>query len=172
MEDLTPILLQLESTRAALFGVAEPLPENHWTEAPKPGAWSAGEVFAHLAMVESRVVAQSELLMAAPPVTVPFWRCIHLPVSLAEWRGFRVKSPIPLDRGLVAAKQDSFNRLATIRNRTVQLIEENRRRELRLYRFPHPLFGNLNIYDWFRLLAFHEARHTKQLQEIGEIFQR
>jgi hypothetical protein len=172
MDDVTPILLQLDSTRAALFTAAEPLPENRWKEPPQPGAWSAGEVFAHLAMVESKVMAQAELLLAAPPARVALWRRIHLPVSLAEWRGFRVKSPIPLDPGLVSAKQDSFQRLTTIRNRTVQLIEENRRRELRLYRFPHPLFGSLNIYDWFRLLAHHEARHTKQLQEIGERFQR
>jgi len=38
--------------------------------------------------------------------------------------------------------------------------------DLSRWRHPHPFFGSLNLYDWFRTLYYHETRHTKQLRDI------
>ena len=168
MDDVTPILVQLESTRAALLAAAERIPENRWQKAPEPGAWSAGEIFAHLVMVESRVNGTASRLVKSAPVPVPLWKRVHLPVSLSEWRGIKVKTPIPLDPSLITEKQAACAKLDAVRQFTLQLIEQNRERDLAPYRFPHPFFGSLNMYDWFRMLGHHEARHTKQLREIAE----
>jgi len=172
IEDLTPILSQLDSSRAALLEVSQKIPENRWQEAPRPGAWSAGEVIAHLTMVESRVVEVAKRILAAPPVATPLWKRAHLPVWLAEWRGFRAKSPVPLDKSLVGDRQPMLDNLTALRGRTLEFLEANRNRDLSAYRFPHPFFGSLNVYDWFRMIAHHEARHTQQVREIVELFQR
>jgi hypothetical protein len=170
-EDWTPIVSQLDSTRAVLLSTAIALPEDRWRTPPRPGAWSGAEVMAHLMMVESRVLDGAEKTASAPPQRVRLWKRLHLPVALAEWRGFRAKSPIPLDSQLVCEKQLTIERLEAARQRTLRFIEENRSRDLGVYRFPHPFFGSLNLYDWFRMIAHHEARHTHQLREIVELFQ-
>jgi len=172
IEDLTPILSRLDSSRAALLEISQAVPENRWREAPRPEAWSAGEVIAHLTMVESRVVEGARKIVAAAPIATPLWKCAHLPVWLAEWRGFRVKTPVPLDKSLLGDKQPMLENLAALRRRTLEFLEENRKRDLSPYRFPHPFFGSLNVYDWFRMIAHHEARHTRQVREIVELFQR
>jgi DinB family protein len=170
-EDWTPIISQLDSTRALLVSTANALPEDHWRTPPRQGAWSAAEVMAHLWTVETRVLDGAERVVRAPLQRVPAWKRLHLPVSLAEWRGFRVKSPIPLDPNLVDEKQPTLERLEAARKRTQGFIQEYHGRDLSPYRFPHPFFGSLNLYDWFRVIAHHEARHTKQLREIVELFQ-
>lgn len=63
-------------------------------------------------------------------------------------------------------------RLRAARTRTRAFLEETAGRDLRAYYWPHPFFGPLNFYDWFRTMAHHEVRHTKQLREIVEFFQK
>jgi hypothetical protein len=170
MRNLTPIVEHLNATRAALLATAGRIPEGRWKESPRPGAWSAGEVVAHLTMVEERVIEGAAKVVRAAPVPVPLWKRAHLPVPLAEWRGFRVKTPIPLDPTFVAERQSMLARLGQVRERTIGFIETNRGRDLGVYRFPHPFFGSLNVYDWMQMIAYHDARHTKQIREIIEIF--
>ena len=32
--------------------------------------------------------------------------------------------------------------------------------------FPHPFFGNLNLYQWLVLIGLHESRHLHQIEGI------
>lgn len=171
MDEMTPILEHMNKTRAALLAAAEAVPDKLWRKSPCAGAWSAGEVIAHLAMVEKQIVKGAEKIASSPPIVEPMWKRIHLPVRLGEWRLVKVKTPIPLDASLVADKEVALERLNAVRLEGLRFIEKNRGRDLRGYRFRHPFFGSLNVYDWFRSIGYHESRHTKQLQEIVESFQ-
>jgi hypothetical protein len=172
MVEIAPILQKLKDARVALFATAQAVPCDRWREAARPGAWSAGEVIAHLTMVEGRVVSGAEKIASMPAIVVPVWQRIHLPVQLAAWRGFRVKSPVPLDSNLLDEKEIMLERLTGLRKLTLDFIESNRSRDLHPYRFKHPFFGSLDLYDWMRMIACHELRHTKQIHEIVESFQR
>jgi len=101
-----------------------------------------------------------------PPVPVPFWKRIHIPVALAAWRGVRVQTPIPLDTLLLDDREVMLSRLAEQRQRTLSVLESGRGINLRKYRVRHPLLGSVHYYDWFHTLAAHDARHAKQLREI------
>ncbi len=57
-------------------------------------------------------------------------------------------------------------RLQEVREKTLAFMNETRECDLSAYRWPHPFFGSLNLYDWFRTIAHHEVRHTKQIREI------
>jgi DinB superfamily len=35
-------------------------------------------------------------------------------------------------------------------------------------KFPHPAFGDLNVYEWLALIAGHELRHLRQIREVLE----
>jgi DinB family protein len=58
--------------------------------------------------------------------------------------------------------------LRSVRERTLAFLEETRHRDLRAYGWRHPFLGRLNFYGWFRFVAAHEIRHSKQLWEIGQ----
>jgi hypothetical protein len=121
-------------------------------------------------MVEQAITDGAARRLCSAPPQVPFWKRIHLPVWLAGWRGIRAKTPIPLDLGLVTEKEVMLRRLAELRVRTLAVLEENRNRELGAYRWRHPFFGSLNFYGWFNVMAYHEARHAKQIRRIVDSF--
>ena len=104
-----------------------------------------------------------------PHLPVPLWRRIHIPVALVAWRGVRVESPIPLDTLLLDDREVMLSRLAEQRLRTLSFLESGGDSNFRKYRVQHPFLGSLHYYDWFRTLAEHDARHTKQLHEIVKV---
>jgi hypothetical protein len=60
-------------------------------------------------------------------------------------------------------------RLAEQRQRTLAVLESGRGENLRRYRVQHPVLGSLHYYNWFRTLAAHDERHTKQLREVIKV---
>jgi hypothetical protein len=84
-----------------------------------------------------------------------------------EIRLVRLKTPIPIDPQLVGEKKLMFAELQRVRHSTLELIEETRDRDLRVYRWQHPFIGSLNAYQWFALLGLHQIRHEKQIREIA-----
>ena len=172
MPEIRPIVALLDRTRADLLAAAEAIPPDLWARAPQPGSWSAADVIAHLTGVESAITEGAARMIQNEPRRLPFWRKLHAPVVLVRWRFFRAKTPIPLDGKLLAEKEEMLARLRGARTRTLAFLEETESRDLRAYYWPHPFFGPLNFYDWFRTMAHHEVRHTKQLREIVEFFQK
>jgi DinB superfamily len=162
---ITPYLELLERTRAALLAEAEAIPDENWRTSPGAGRWSTAEVFAHLLMVESRVMQGAAKVISAPAMAVPWWGRLHVPVQLAQWRFKRVESPVPLDGELLGG--NSEERLLGTRENTLEFIRGAGSRDLRPYRLQHPFLGSLNVCDWFRMIAYHEARHTKQICDIA-----
>jgi DinB superfamily len=172
VKPVAPIIEKLNRARVAIEAAARSFAADRWQAPPRPGAWSAAEVIAHVTMVEERVAEGARQLLAGPPAPVPLLKRLHLPVRFAQWRSIRAKTPIPLDPSLVAPREEMLSRLAALRQRTLALLKHNARRDLAVYRMPHPFFGSLNFYDWFRMLAYHELRHTQQIREIVDFFQR
>lgn len=172
MGEVASIIKRLNQARHRLESAASAVPAELWQTPPRPGAWSAAEVVAHLTMVEGAIADGAARLVNGPARPVQVWKRFHLPVWLAEWRVVRRETPIPLDRRLLADKAAMLARLAERRNRTLALLEEHRDRELSAYRWKHPFFGSLNYYSWFRVVAHHEVRHSKQLLEIVQSFQK
>ena len=172
MHDVNPIVAQLQKAHSSFIAACGEIPEDRWKSSPGNGAWSAGEVVAHLTQVEGRICSAVTKIVREAAVPVPLWKRLHLPVALAENRGFKVKTPIPLDPLLIKEKTPMLAELTRQRDHSVALLLSNGRKDLSAYRMPHPFFGSLNFYDWFRMLAFHEIRHTKQIREIVVSFRR
>ena len=172
MPEIKPIVALLDRARTDLLAAAEAVPPDLWARAPKPSSWSAADVTAHLTGVETAITDGAARAIRNEPRRLPFWRKLHAPVVLVRWRFFRAKTPIPLDGKLLAEKEEMLARLRGARASTLAFLKETQGRDLRAYYWPHPFFGPMNFYDWFRLMAHHEARHTKQIREIVEFFQK
>src|SRR5947209_9866856 len=89
MADIVPILEHLARARRGLLSAADTVSRSVWQTPPRSGAWSAAEVIAHLTMVETRITNGAAKLVSGAPPHVPLIKRLHLPVRLAEWRGFR-----------------------------------------------------------------------------------
>src|ERR1700682_369406 len=164
--NLRPLLEKLRRTREKFETTARRVPEKNCRTPPREGAWSAAEVVAHVTMVETLMTGAAAKITRKPHLAVPLWKRIHIPVALVAWRGMRVESPIPLDTLLLDDREVMLSRLVEQRLRTVSFLQSGVDNNLRKYRVQHPFLGSLHYYDWFRTLAEHDARHTKQLREI------
>ena len=172
MHDVNPIVTHLKKAHADFIAACQEVPQNRWRNSPGGGAWSAGEVVAHLIQVEQRITSEAAKMLREAPRPVPFWKRLHLPVSLAENRGIKAKTPVPLDPAMVKEKDEMLAKFTGQRDRSVAMLLSNGRTDLSAYRMPHPFFGSLHFYDWFRMLAYHETRHGKQIREIVGSFRK
>ncbi len=166
MMNLGPLLENLHRTRETFTSAARKVPEEHWRTPPREGGWSAAEVVAHVTMVETLMTGAAAKITRKPPVTVPLSKRFHIPVALVAWRVVRVETPVPIDTLLLDDREMMLGRLTEQRERTLSVLEAGRQRNLRKYRVQHPLLGSLHYCDWFRTLAAHDARHTKQLRDV------
>ena len=169
MEDLSPIFEQLKRARAGLESAAAPISDDFWQRQPRPGRWSAAEVVAHLTMVENKVNQSAGKVIRHSPRPMPIWQRVHLPPWFVKYRLVRFKTPVPLDPSLVSAKSNMLSQLTFARKQSLALLEQVMDRDMSVYWWKHPLLGQLNFYDWYRMLAHHEVRHTKQLREIRHL---
>ncbi|MBI1750747.1 MAG: DinB family protein [Acidobacteria bacterium] len=172
MPDIAHITELLNRSQAALNAAAGAIPPDYWRKPSRSGAWSAADVFAHLKMVEEVITDGAARRIGSPAGKLPFWKRIHIPARLAQFRQLKRQSPIPLDPALVLDRDKSLARHGALRSRTLALLAEHRSRDLSGYYWKHPFFGYLNFYEWFALIGHHELRHTKQLQEIIDFFQK
>jgi hypothetical protein len=164
--NLGPLLNKLRRTREKFEAAAHQVPGDGWRTPPSEGKWSAAEVVAHVIMVETLMTGAAAKITRKPPLPVSLWKRIHIPVACVAWRGVRVESPIPLDTLLLDDREAMLARLAEQRLRTLSVLESGRDSNLHKYRLQHPVLGSLHYYDWFRTLAAHDTRHSKQLREI------
>jgi len=167
MTDTKPIRARLEKSRAKLLEAAERIPARQWPQRPGAGRWSAAEVFSHLTTVERKIQEGLTTLLAGDPPPVPFWRRLHIPPKLAEYRLMKRETPLALDTSLLGEREAMLETYAAVRARTLEILQANAARDLRRWRWPHPFFGSINGKDWFAVIASHEVRHSKQLGEIA-----
>jgi uncharacterized damage-inducible protein DinB len=172
MTNVEPILKLLSDTRSQFIGIVDAFPTERWRESPGDGRWSAGEIVAHTMQVEESIIAGSRKTLKKPPYPVPFLKRFHLPLTLVASRSRKFKSPIPIDANRVPEQANYATAIAACRQGTLDFIDEHRTENLKPWTFPHPAFGPLNLYDWLRLIAYHELRHAKQIREVAEIFHR
>ena len=141
-------------------------------KATAKGRWSAAEVVAHLTMVETAVWTGAREELSHKAGRHSLLQKMHIPVALTAWPGIKRKTPIPVDSAMVKAQPEALEGYSSVRNRTLKFIAEQSTRNLAPFRRKHPFLGSLNLYDWMRMLAYHEIRHTKQIREIGKSFEK
>jgi uncharacterized damage-inducible protein DinB len=168
VRSLATIIENLAEAQEKMLRAADAVPASQWRTRPFEGRWSAGEVIGHLVTVERAIISRTDKILRRPPKEVPFFKRLHFPIAVAKSRLIRFKTPIPLDPEAVHEKEELLAELRQVRERTLAFIEETMERDLSKYRMPHPFLGMLNTYQWFQLIASHEIRHSKQMQEIAK----
>jgi uncharacterized damage-inducible protein DinB len=161
------ILEKLAHAQRRLLRSADSVPADQWKTRPARGGWSAGELIAHLIVVERGVVVKADRIQQKTPKQFSFFQRLHVPIRLVEARVIRQKSPTPVDPELIQEKETMLAALRDARERTLAFLGETQGRNLSEYRWRHPFLGSFDMYDWFQFVAAHEARHEKQMREIA-----
>jgi uncharacterized damage-inducible protein DinB len=167
VSSLKTIVENLHDAQHCLLCAADEVPAEQWRTTPGVGRWSAGEVVCHLIIIERAILRSSDKLLQKTPQPLPFYKRFHVPMAIVEARMIRLKTPIPIEAEMVRGKEEMLAELREVRERTLAFIEETSGRDLSKYTMPHPFLGTLNAYEWFQLIASHEVRHTKQMNEIA-----
>lgn len=167
MPVLDPILEKLARAHHGLLRAADAVPAALWKTTPKPGAWSAAELVAHLMIVERSVIRAADKILQKVPKPIPLFKRFHFPLAAVELRVVRRKTPLPVDPALIREKEGMLAELRGVRERTLAFLGETAGRDLSVYRWRHPFLGFLGAYQWFSFIAAHELRHEKQMREIA-----
>jgi uncharacterized damage-inducible protein DinB len=167
LPSLDTIVANLDREQESFLRAADAVPSDQWQTPPGEARWSAGELVGHLITIERAILRNLDKVLQKPPRAVPFYKRVHFPMALVEFRLLRRKTPLPTDPELVREKEAMLAELREVRERTLAFIDETRTQELQSYSLPHAFLGTLNLYEWLQLIASHEARHTKQMREIS-----
>ena len=163
----------IDETRARLVGAVEPLTAEQLGFRPSPEKWTVAEIVEHLSITEGRVARMLGVMVtklgpdAARAEGSPF-----APVSIEQFvelsRTEKYQAPdeirpkgAPLEDSL-AALRDSRSMLRDLRDRA-ELIDGTRAR------FPHPVWGPLDLYQWLAFVGAHEQRHLHQIEAVKEV---
>lgn len=167
MSKAEPIFKKLRESQRQLLSAADAVPPEYWQTPPCEGRWCAGQLVAHLMLVERGVLSSADRISQKEPKSWPFYRRLHVPLRIVENRWFRRRSPAAMAPAGIAGKEDMLAELRDLRERTLAFLDETKSRDLGMYRWPHPFLGTLSLYDWLAFIASHEIRHTKQMREIA-----
>jgi hypothetical protein len=168
---LTEVVRYLDERRAGLESAASGLPYERWSERPAADAWSVAQVFDHLHLSESSIAkllakriarakeagvgperSEASVLQTLeffPVVDGPKRQAPEMVVPRADVRAPEVHDALRRSRADLYAALRQGDGLA-----------------LGEVTATHPALGVINLYQWVLFVGQHEARHTRQVEEI------
>ena len=168
---LAELLDYLEAQRSRVLDAAAPLPPERWSIRPSPERWSVADVYFHLHRVERGVAKLIGKRVADARATGhPAELEASSVLGALDGRGVADRS-----RRLVAPMQVAPQELPD--PLTVQQQLEESRAMLRAaladadglalgsITHPHPVLGEIDLYQWILFVGQHEARHVDQIAE-------
>lgn len=167
----------LDETRRRLLAGVESLTDEQAAFRPSPERWTAAEIVEHLSISEEQSVRLLHKLLgraegdgAAAATTTTGEPVAFVPFSIAEFversRGEKFEAPEVVRPKGGANLRDSLARLEGSRAALRELRARVESRDCRALKFPHPLFGPLNLYEWLAFIGAHEERHLAQLEAL------
>jgi uncharacterized damage-inducible protein DinB len=161
-------LHHLAESRERLLRMAQRLSHEQLHYRPAPGRWTVAECVEHIVTVEGRLLGRIQKALETGPD--PSKRSAlegqddamvaNTVARVARFQAPEVLAPTgrwPDDRLLQefeAARQQTRDFAASTEA------------DLRRYFFKHPIFGDLDLYQWLLMIAAHCDRHRAQSEEV------
>ena len=165
---IAELVTYLEQSRAALLASIDGRATDELERRPEPGAWSALDILDHLSLVErsvarllARSVERARQLGPERSTDSVLHSLDALPVRTASRPVQGPPATRPRD-GLTLS--DTVAALGVTRAQLLEAVAALDGLALEGIRFPHPLLGELDLYQWILFVGQHEERHTKQIR--------
>ena len=167
---LSELLAYMDQTRAALLATAAQVGPSFASVRPRSGDWSAAQVLAHLALVEDGIgrLTSKAIKNAREEGVGPNNRDESIVASLDhfnvienETRRVAPSSITPVEDRPI---EDSLAALQQSRAKLREALIAADDVDLSSTKKPHPIMGDLNVYEWALFVAQHEERHRRQIE--------
>ena len=170
---IAELLAYAQLQRVALFEALSLIPESQRDRRCDAETWSAAEVLEHLHRVErgiarllTRSLEQAKAAGLEPENEVGSVLASLDTLRLMD-RSLRLNAPAPVTpRGELSASQ-GLAALTESRQVLISALRDLDGLALGRIAHPHPMIGQLNLYQWVLFVGQHEARHAGQLQDIA-----
>ena len=167
---LAEIVDYVEVSRAGLLETAKRVHPSFAEIRPRTGAWSVAEILMHLAMVEgwvARLISRS--------VTLGKEQGVGSETSeeslLSSLDRFSITEPVvpvltseraipPRDSSI----GEAFASLEASRRELREALRDADGMALSALTRPHPILGDINMYQWVLFVGQHDRRHTRQIE--------
>ena len=172
------VLAALDRSRDALTQAILRVPASLRETTPAPGRWTVAQVVEHLAIVETRIAGvMQNLIESARAGGLGAETLTGSAFGAADWSSIadRTVRRVASEANTPAADADLTHatwRLAQQRATVRTLLRNADGLALSTVVAPHPMLGEINVYQWALFVATHETRHAAQVSEIADTFAR
>lgn len=167
---LHPLLEALESRLLSslqeLSQELEGLSEEVLTKRPALDQWSIREIIAHLALVEKGNARLTEMLLEKARKEnlilsgEPKW-----PTETPDFKE-KIQAPERVLPKESTAFEEAWGQLQESRKKVVSMVPDIATFDLGLLTFPHPVFGERNLYQWLNIGCVHMSVHIEQVKRV------
>jgi len=161
-------LQQLAESRERLLRMAEDLSREQWHYRPAPDRWTVAECVEHIVTVEARILGRIHKALERGPDPAKRSAMEGQEVAFfagAEARATRLQAPevlVPTGRW---PGEQLLQEFEAARRQTREFVASTQA-DLRRHFFKHPVFGELDSYQWLLLIVAHCDRHRAQSEEV------
>lgn len=160
------ILRNLTDSRERLLGTVQGLSHEQLHYRSVPGRWTVAECVEHIATVEGRVLGLIQKTLGDGPT--PAKSSAMEDSALVEdvaGRITRFRAPEYIVPHGQWPDDQLLKEFESARKRT-QEFASSTDADLRKHFYGHPIFGELDLYQWLLLIAAHCDRHRAQSEEV------
>jgi hypothetical protein len=163
----------LEERREELLTALASVPDPEAITVPS-GVWSVAAIIDHLRLTENSVsklihVTVSRLpAEARVPETVTDSVLHSIDHSAMANRDKRRNAPSIVQPRTDLSLAEALAGVEASRTALLGSMREADGLALGTLRYPHPMLGELDLYQWLVFVGLHESRHACQIRELGE----
>jgi hypothetical protein len=170
--ELQALMDQLEAQRQVIIAEFRSVPMSRFNHSPRPGKWSAAQIFSHLLSAERLTVAymRKKVLGIATTPRSGLWEELKMAILIMSQRVPGLKYTAP---GYVVQNTSAYEDLPSIESAWSQIRADLRSLletipltlvDRKIYK--HPVAGYLNARHALIFFREHIIHHTPQLQRL------
>jgi uncharacterized damage-inducible protein DinB len=162
------LLKNLTESRERLLRMAQGLSREQLHYRPAPGRWTVAECVEHIATVEGRVLGLIQKTLETGPDSSKRSAMEGQDDAMAAGvagRVARFQAPEILEPTGRWPDEQLLKEFEGARQQTRDFAASTRA-DLRRHFYKHPVFGELDLYQWMLLIAAHCDRHRAQSEEV------
>lgn len=162
------LLNNLADSRERLLATVKGLSGEQLHFKPAPDRWSVAENVEHLTFVEGRVLGFIQKTLSEAPTPEKHSVFEGKDKQMVEdiaGRITRFQAPEPIRPNGRWPDDQLLKEFETARQNT-RAFAGSTEADLRTYFFRHPVFGEMDCYQWLLLIAAHCDRHRAQSEEV------
>ncbi len=169
-EERQAAIKYLEETRQKVLDSMKDLSDAQWKFKPAPERWSAAEVAEHIAVSEETLLGLVTDRVMKSPATPEKKDAAkgkdELVRNSITNRSVKVQAPEMLrPTNRFKTREETIKAFNASRDKTIEYVKTTQD-DLRSHFGPHPIFKDLDAYQWLLLLSGHSERHSLQILEV------